>query len=148
MGADLTLQDVTIREKPTKAFWTKLQKALDKKVKHMTKEELVAWDETITGNNDPEESIDILRAKALTVISEAMNDLKCVCRDMTYIRLPIYAYDANGLMLGLPKIEKYYTIYLAGGMSHGDSPGETYEDFYKLNMLFPDYRYIDEVLDE
>ena len=133
MGADLLLQDIVIRQKPTKVFFNKLQKALDKKVKMMTRDELAAWDDEITGNHDDTEKLADLRVKALAVIQTGINDLRGPCRDMTWITLPIG--------------KEIYYIYLAGGMSWGDSPGESYEELYKLNMLFADYRYLDEVFD-
>jgi len=140
MGADLLLQDIVIRQKPTKIFFNKLQKVLDKKVKMMTKEALAAWDDEITGNHDDTETLADLRVKALAVIQTGINDLRGPCRDMTWITLPIGKRKDNE--------KEYYTVYLAGGMSWGDSPGESYEELYKLNMLFADYRYLDEVFDD
>lgn len=57
-----------------------------------------------------------------------LDPLECGARDMTWIR------------------HGKYTVYLAGGMSWGDSPGETYEEFYRFNTLFYQYNYIDECL--
>jgi len=130
MGADLILQDVCIRYKPTSTFWNDLEKALDKKVDKMTDDELKGWADEIGSYDDGDD----LRIEAHGVVKAALDDLRGPCRDMTWISLP----NNDGLI----------TVYLAGGMSWGDSPGETYEDFYKLNILFPDYRFIDEVLDE
>lgn len=142
IGADLILQDIVIRQKPTKAFFNKLQKALNKKVKMMTRDALAAWDDEVTGNHDDTEKLSDLRVKALAVIQTGINDLRGPCRDMTWITLPKDGMDLKN------KENRLFTIYLAGGMSWGDSPGESYEELYKLNMLFPDYRYLDEVFDD
>lgn len=145
MGQDLILQDITIRHTPTVAFWKNLEKALDKKVDKMSDTELKGWADEIGMYSDSED----LRIEAHGVIKAALDDCRQPCRDVTWITLPIGGYDDNGLMLSVnKKSKKLYTVYLAGGMSGGDSLGETYEDFYKLNMLFAEYRYIDEVLEE
>ena len=130
MGSELSLQDVCIRNRPTEQFWFDLEAALDKKVDKMSNEELQAWADEIGSYDDAED----LRIEAHGMIATAIKDLKGPCRDMTWITVP-----ADG---------KFITIYLAGGMSHGDSPGESYDDLYKLNMLFSEYRFIDEVLGE
>lgn len=146
MGADLILQDITIRHKPTKVFWNKLEKALIKKVNAMTKDELAGWDDEITGNHDDTEELEDMRITAYGVIETAINDMRGSCRDMTWITLPIPCSIGTASSVD-KQWTLQYTVYLAGGMSWGDSPGETYEDFYKFNMLFADYRYIDEVLE-
>ena len=130
MGADLILQDIAIRHKPTAAFWNKLGKALDKKVDEMSFKELKAWADEIGSYDDVED----LRIEAHGVIKTALDDLRHPCRDMTWITLP----NNDGLI----------TVYLAGGMSWGDTPGESYDELYKLSTLFNDYRFIDEVLEE
>jgi hypothetical protein len=40
---------------------------------------------------------------------------------------------------------KENTVFLTGGMSHGDDPTDSYATFYKFNRLLP-ADYIDEVL--
>jgi hypothetical protein len=148
MGADLILQNVAIREKPTAAFWNKLEKALDKKVDKMSDDELKAWADEIGMYSDSED----LRIDAHGIIRAAIDDLRNPCRDMTWITLPTHVFiDSESKTKSLAaKIaaKGLYYVYLAGGMSWGDSPGETYEDFYRLNTLFPDYIFIDEVLEE
>lgn len=131
MGADLILQDLTIRHKPTVAFWNRLEKALDKKVDKMSDDELKGWADEI---GLMEDDVEDLRIEAHGIIKAALDDCRQPCRDVTWITLP----NNDGLI----------TVYLAGGMSWGDSPGESYEDLYRLNMLFADYRFIDEVLDD
>ena len=134
MGADLIIQDVILRQKPTIALWNKIEKALIKKVDKMSDDELKGWAEEVyvcEGSN-----LKDLRKMAHEVIKTAINDLREPCRDMTWISIPI------------PKSKDVWYIYITGGMSWGDSPGESYEELYKFNMLFSDYRFIDEVLDE
>lgn len=134
MGADLILQDIIIRQKPTKAFWDKLEKALDKKIDKMSEDELKGWDDEVScGSSD---DVEELREEAHSVVTTALSDLRDPCRDVTWISLAI------------PHSKDVWYIYLTGGMSWGDDPSDSYSDFYKLNMLFPDYRFIDEVLDE
>lgn len=134
MGADLIIQDVIIRQKPTIALWDKIEKALDKRVDKMSEDELKGWDEEVScGSSD---DVEELREEAHAVVTTAINDLRNPCRDMTWISIPI------------PNSKDVWYIYIAGGMSWGDSPGESYEELYKFNILFSDYRFIDEVLEE
>jgi len=132
MGADLIIQDVIIRQKPTIALWNKIEKALDKKVDKMSADELKGWAEEVHGGSS--EDINNLRDEAHAVVTTAINDLKDPCRDMTWISIPI------------PTSKDVWYIYITGGLSWGDSPGESYEELYKFNILFSDYRFIDEVL--
>lgn len=134
MGADLILQEISIRQTPTDEFWKKLEKALDKKVDNYTDDELKGWANEIGTYSDSDD----LRIEAHGVIKTAIDDMRGSCRDMTWIRIPTKERRPKDII----------TIYLAGGMSWGDSPGETYEEFYKLSILFPQYRFIDEVLDK
>lgn len=87
-------------------------------------------------NKIKKESISASQLKVNTkVITDAIEILENNPRDVTWIRLP----DSNGSMI---------TIYLTGGMSYGDSPTDSLDIFHDLYELFPEYRYIDEVLDE
>lgn len=151
MGADLILQDISIREKPTKTFWKKLEKALDKKVDAMSDDELKEWDEDI-GAFSGSEDVKDLRIEAHGVIKTTLDNLRSPCRDVTWITLPTHIFlDSESKTKSTAAeiaAKGLYYVYLTGGMSWGDDPCDSYSIFYKFNMLFKKYRFIDEVLED
>jgi len=109
---------------PDPEFWNKLGVELDSRVDKMSVEELTDWCNEIGIMDEVSEA----KIKAHGIIKTVLGVLQTSARDVATF------------------VVGEYKLWVAGGMSFGDSPGETYEEFTSFNALFTE-QFIDTYLE-
>lgn len=140
MGADMMVEYIVVRGKPTKSEWKKIEKAFDKKLKSISNEDLQSWYQEIKGDKVDITNVDtvmLLRDEAETVTRLTLHDIQDNPRDVTWIRLDVPLEQGT---------ETLY-IYLTGGMSYGDTPTDSMNLWYSFNTLYHDIHYLNDILE-
>jgi len=128
MGSDLAITYIAVKHELSyvncgnDSFWDKLRIALHKKLESMNFEELSLEIESNLG-------VQITLSEAHGLVDYVISLLQSNPRDIGWIKVGTY------------------TVFLTGGMSYGDSPTDSFDDFEKFNALFPG-EFIDDVLGE
>jgi hypothetical protein len=126
MGADLIIEYIYTKQKldftkENSFFWSRMRKAYHKRLESIAKKDPGYTDfEAETGVGLDNES-------AHALIDEAIDTLKDMPRDLTWIRVG------------------EYTVFITGGMSWGDTPTDSCDILYKFTTLFP-YTLLEDVL--
>lgn len=136
MGADMMVEYIVVRGKPTKREWKQIEKAHYKKLKAMSNVDLQSWYQEVRGeivDITNTNSVMLLRDEAETVTKLTLHDLQDNPRDVTWIKIPTH----NG----------FITVFLTGGMSHGETPTDSMNLWYSFNTLYHDNpNYINDVV--
>ncbi len=119
MGEDLILQYLQTKQKLKANDVNIIEKKLLKNIKKMTDEELQRWSEDVHGDGDDNKNMMADVTKHIRMLSEALKDTikGRGPRDLTLI-------DHKG-----------ETLWIAGGSSWGDSPGEAFNLFCAILSL-------------
>jgi len=100
---------------PDPEFWIKLEKELDGRVDKMSDEELIDWCNEIGTMDEVDEARIAAHGIVATIIKTLQDD---------------YCREIQKIVVG------DYKLWLAGGMSNGGDPSDTYNDFNNFNALF------------
>ena len=128
MGSDLAIEYIAVKHELSfvncgnEPFWDKLKLALHSRIEAMNFEE-------VSDEIEADLGIPVDKANAHKLVDIILSRLQSNPRDIGWIKVGTY------------------TVFLTGGMSYGDSPTDSFDDFQMFNELFPQ-EFIDDVLGE